>query len=129
MIEGASILVWWRRAIRIRYENIPALHVIAREDDLCHRNLRLDVDYLHLSCVQILHAHGTHQLLLPLEPWHVRGIFVRTHNGEPVADAYTLVLAPINMHVVAAREDDLVIRLLPRDEPDFVRDSLVRNKS
>ena len=109
MIEGGRIFVWRCRTILIRLEDIPALHVIAREYDLSDRNLWLNVYHPDLSRVHIGRAHGFHELRLPLEPWHVRGVLVRPHNREPVTDANTLVLAAIDVHVVAARKGDLVV--------------------
>ena len=113
----------------IRLEDIPALHVPAREYHLGDRNLGLDVHHPDLSRVQIRRAHGFQELLLPLEPRYVRRILVRPHNREAVADTNTFVLAAIDVHIVAARKGDLVVRLLSGDEPDLVWHFLVRDET
>ncbi len=109
VIEGGRILERRCWALLIRLEDIPALHVSAREYDLSDRNLGLNVYHPDLPRVHVRRAHGFQELCLPLEPGHISGILVRPHNREPVANPNALVHAAIDVHIVAARKGDLVV--------------------
>src|SRR4029077_9506071 len=109
VIERGRLLERRHRTVFVWNEDIPALHVIAREYHLSDGDLGQHVDHSQLSRVEVELAHGSHELRLPLEPRHVRGILVRPHHREPVAHANTLILPTVDVHVVAARKGDLIV--------------------
>ena len=129
MIKRGGFLERRHGALLVRQHNVPPLHVVAGEDDLGNGYLGLHADYAHLSRVDILRAHGLHQLVLPLEPGNVTGVVVGPYHEKAITDAHPVVLSVIDVHVIPAGESQLVIGLLAGNDAKFLRELLVGHKA
>src|SRR5580704_7040225 len=103
MVKCGRVLVRRRGAILVWLQDVSSLHVVARKDYFRDGDLGLHVDDPHLPRILIEASHSLQEFVLPLEPWHIREILVRPHDGEAVADPNTLVLSPGDIDKVAAR--------------------------
>src|SRR5579864_3678121 len=129
VIELGGFFVGSNGPLFEREDDVATLHVTAREGYFCDRNIWLSFYDSDLPGINVRGAHSLHQFELPFEPLNVHRVPLRADHREPVAFLDSLVRAAFDVNEIAARKDHFIGRLLTGNQPHFVRDLLVGDKT